>query len=98
MTKTFTDTNLPLFGALSVMGRSIVIHKAETGGPRWICANIRDTAAVTYALATFTYPVIGYVLLQQRVGDSGDTSVFVQLDYADGTLGRLAEFFMIIIC
>ena len=35
---TFTDTDLPLSGDMSVVGRSIVIHKAN--GDRWICANI----------------------------------------------------------
>lgn len=37
-----TDHNLPLFGPRSVIGRSVVIHKAATGG-RWVCANLRPT-------------------------------------------------------
>ena len=86
LSETYTDFNLPLFGFNSVMGRSIVIHKDETGGPRWVCVNIRDTAALTYALATFTFPVIGHVLLQQRMGESlSETSVYVELDYGDGS-------------
>ncbi|KAK7113211.1 uncharacterized protein [Littorina saxatilis] len=55
------------------------------GHDRWMCSTLHDTATFTYALATFKYPVIGHVLLRQRVGDDGDTSVYVMLDYADGS-------------
>ena len=86
LTATYTDFNLPLFGINSVMGRSIVIHKDETGGPRWVCANIKDTVSMTVAMATFTFPVIGHVLLQQHEGAAlSETSVYVELDYGDGT-------------
>ncbi|XP_070210384.1 uncharacterized protein [Littorina saxatilis] len=85
VTDTFRDFNLPLFGVHSVLGRSLVIHKDLAGGPRWVCTNIRDTAALTFALATFTFPVIGHVMLSQRVGEAeSETSVYVRLDYGDG--------------
>ncbi|XP_076458493.1 uncharacterized protein LOC143292195 [Babylonia areolata] len=67
ITDTFVDYNLPLVGALSVLGRSIVIHK--TDGSRWVCSTIRDTAKQSYALATFRFPVIGFVLFRQRGTD-----------------------------
>ena len=87
LSETYTDFNLPLFGWHSVLGRSLVIHRDQTGGPRWICANVRDTAASTFALATFTFPVIGHALLRQRLGEDGEgeTSVYVELDYGDGS-------------
>lgn len=66
--ETYLDWNLQLFGPNSVMGRSIVIHYDRTGAPRWVCTNFRDTAAITVAMATFTHPVIGYMLFQQRTG------------------------------
>jgi hypothetical protein len=34
----FSDTNLPLSGTFSVVGRSIVLR--DTSGARWVCANI----------------------------------------------------------
>ena len=34
------DSNLPLSGPYSIVGRSVVIHKAN--GERWVCANIID--------------------------------------------------------
>ena len=34
----YTDKDLPLSGLLSVVGRSIVIHK--NSGARWVCADI----------------------------------------------------------
>lgn len=83
---TYTDWNLPLFGHNSVLGRSLVIHNSTTGAPRWVCTNIVDTAAMTVALATFTYPVIGYVMFQQRQGEEmAETSVYTRLDYGDGS-------------
>lgn len=85
---TYTDFNLQLFGINSVLGRSIVIHYDQTGSPRWVCANLLDTSALTSALATFTYPVIGHVLLQQRMGEAeAETTVYYRLDYSDGATG-----------
>jgi Cu/Zn superoxide dismutase len=51
----YTDATLPLLGSMSVVGRSIVIHK--NNGDRWVCANI-GTAGTGY---TVTFPVkVGY--------------------------------------
>lgn len=83
---TYRDWNLQLFGPRSVLGRSLVIHKDLPNTPRWVCTNIRPTVTLTSALATFTFPVIGHVLFQQPVGEEdADTSVFVEMDYADGS-------------
>lgn len=36
----FTDSQLPMSGASSIIGRSIVIHKND--GRRWVCASIKQ--------------------------------------------------------
>ena len=38
--QTFVDPNLSLFGPLSIVGRSLVIHRGIPPENRWICANI----------------------------------------------------------
>ena len=82
---TVTDHNLPLFGPRSVVGRAIVIHKAE--GARWVCANLRSTAPQLRAAVTFRYPLVGEVVFEQEVDDFlADTSVLVTyLVYSDGS-------------
>ena len=77
----YTDFNLPLFGVNSVIGRSIVIHKAA-GGARWVCANIESTEEMRIAQITFTYPYIGYIVFQQPRADwyYAETQIYVELD------------------
>ena len=81
------DPTLTLFGPLSIVGRSIVIHKTPVP-QRWICANIDiyDQQLVT-AVATFTYPVAGRVIFRQAQDEPfSDTTVFVEsLLYSDGS-------------
>nr|XP_039259748.1 uncharacterized protein LOC120336197 isoform X1 [Styela clava] len=36
----FTDEYLPLSGAFSILGRSMVVHDPNAGAPRYACANI----------------------------------------------------------
>jgi aquaporin Z len=48
----YIDTELTLFGSASIVGRSIVIHKASVGAPRWVCATIGEARTVT---ATFAH-------------------------------------------
>ena len=67
------DTNLPLFGADSVLGRSIVISRASDG-ERWACASIGwgyapSEARQVAAIASFHHPAgyaYGYVRLVSR--------------------------------
>ena len=82
---TYTDSNLPMFGPNSIVGKSVVIHLAD-GGARWVCGNIVEKKAVVTAVATFKYPVSGYVLMRQIPDEEfAETSVFVSLDYTDGS-------------
>ncbi|CAG0915215.1 unnamed protein product [Notodromas monacha] len=80
------DSTLPLFGRNSVLGRSIVIHKANDKS-RFVCATIEDTRPLLKAQAIFHYPFTGVVMFAQAHGDpSGGTTVFVEdLVYVDGT-------------
>ena len=83
--ETYYDPNLPLFGVNSIVGRSLVIHKDLTGAPRWICATIQPMGSVITAVATFTYPVIGYMIMRQASRES-ETQIYAELNYASGAL------------
>jgi hypothetical protein len=91
----FNDTNLPLFGDHSIVGRSIVIHKKRKAA-RWACATVGwgfdpDEAREVRAIASFHHPdgfAWGYVRLRQVVYSSGattDTTVEVRLKYPGKT-------------
>ena len=55
---TSLDNNLYLFGPRSVTGRSIVIHRDDESGTRWVCATLHPelpgNAYTVVATATFT--------------------------------------------
>ncbi|KAG0723410.1 Superoxide dismutase [Cu-Zn] [Chionoecetes opilio] len=82
---TVTDHNLPLFGPRSVVGRGLVIHKAE--GARWVCANLRPMTPQIRAAVTFRYPLVGEIVFEQEADEPlSDTSVLVTyLVYSDGS-------------
>ena len=85
-----TDWILPLYGANSIIGRSIVIH--ATDGSRFACASIGYPGAVTMATANFFYPVIGQLVMYQTSADSAaDTVVMARLSYADGQTASAAH-------
>ncbi|XP_055867441.1 uncharacterized protein LOC106052162 isoform X1 [Biomphalaria glabrata] len=85
---TYTDWNLPLFGANSIIGRSLVIHHNDPAGSRWVCANVRPLYPVVTAKAIFKYPVIGQILFMQEMEEPDtETSTFIKLDYNDGRAG-----------
>eukprot|EP00964_Phaeocystis_antarctica_P165037 scaffold144288_cov232-Phaeocystis_antarctica.AAC.1 len=46
--KHFVDATLPLHGAYSVLGRSIVIHEAASPYNRWACATIPNRLKVRF--------------------------------------------------
>nr|CAB3260413.1 uncharacterized protein LOC100175270 [Phallusia mammillata] len=83
-TASFVDWNLPLFGSNSVVGRSIVIHRADT--TRWVCGNIGNpTETTTTAVVNFKSPAYGTMYLRQPSGQpDADTSVYVELANMDG--------------
>jgi Cu/Zn superoxide dismutase len=77
---TYSDGNLPLFGAKSIVGRSIVIHASD--GSRLACASIGYPGTPKVVTAVFTGPTIfGSIRLTQEASkSSADTSVFVHLN------------------
>ncbi|XP_052772106.1 uncharacterized protein LOC128211398 isoform X2 [Mya arenaria] len=81
--KNFTDPNLQLFGKNTIIGRSLVIHAAGDGS-RWICSTIWPTQDIpmTVAYSTFTYPVIGMIVLRQPKDQwHACTQIYMELDY-----------------
>lgn len=81
----FVDLNLPLFGANSIIGRSVVISDTVRDRLK-ICATINYPEAVMTAEATFHYPVYGRAIFKQLESDSlSETSVFIDLAYSDST-------------
>ena len=83
----YNDTNLPLFGANSIIGRSIVIHKMGKGD-RWACSSIGwgwdpDEADQVTAIASFHHPngyAWGYIRFSQVVyKDGSQTETIVQV-------------------
>jgi len=81
------DPTLTLFGPLSIIGRSVVIHKSPVP-KRWICTNIDvyNEELIT-AVAKFTYPIAGRVIFRQvKEEPFSDTFVYVEsLIYSDGS-------------
>ncbi|CAG7838672.1 unnamed protein product [Allacma fusca] len=86
VTSDYMDTNLPLFGPNSIIGRSIVIHRDSDGG-RWICGNILNTRELITAVATFKYPLVGSMYFMQEADNPfAETSIFINgLHYSDGS-------------
>lgn len=88
--RNFTDPNVQLYGKNTIIGRSLVIYKDEEASPRWICATIwpgNDTP-MNVAHATFTYPVIGHIVLRQPKGMwYAETQIYMELNY--GTMSTV---------
>ena len=85
--KNFTDQNLtvPIRGANSIMGRTLVLYK--DGTPR-ACSLISPDKVMLTAVAVFTMPVAGFVYLRQA-DESADTTIFVNLFHSnDAQSGR----------
>ncbi|XP_063809288.1 uncharacterized protein LOC135020952 [Pseudophryne corroboree] len=84
VTEQYTDTNLPLSGTHSVLGRSLVIHYAN--GSRMQCASflphLPPDGAWVRAAAEFGGKIRGRISLSQIVypdGGSSDTTILVDL-------------------
>lgn len=87
----YNDTNLPLFGYESLIGRSIVIHKKEKMA-RWACSTLErgyspNEAREIRAIASFHNPnghCYGYFKFSQLIGHDGsqsDTVIEIKLRY-----------------
>ena len=97
----YNDTNLPLYGQNSIIGRSIVVHKKEKGA-RWACASIGwgfspSEAKEIKAIASFHHPngfAWGFIKFRQVVyfdGTTSDTSMEVRLKYPGRTNTKITR-------
>ncbi|XP_074600091.1 superoxide dismutase family protein Rsod [Brevipalpus obovatus] len=84
----YIDTNLPLHGQHSIIGRSIVIHKKEKGN-RWICGTVEADernrgAREIVAIASFDDPqhlVSGFVRFRQyEFKDGAVSDTWLEID------------------
>lgn len=81
----FRDPSLPLFGANSIVGRSVVIHRGN--GARFVCASIGYPGDVSVARARFRSPVVGEIWFTQLADNPlSDVSVFLDLSYGNPAL------------
>ena len=80
--QTYFDPNIPLFGPLGIIGRSVVIHRNDGAGSRWACADIvltRPVVRVSYFVNTTS--LVGRVTFIQPADDPfADTTVVVELE------------------
>ena len=97
----YNDTNLPMFGLNSIIGRSIVIHK-KSKGERWACASLGwgfdpDEAKQVSSIASFHHPngfAWGYIRFRQVIysdGSKTDTSMEVRLKYPGKSNNKLTQ-------
>ncbi|RWS31303.1 uncharacterized protein B4U80_11343, partial [Leptotrombidium deliense] len=78
------DMNLPLFGINSIIGRSVVLLKPNN--ERWVCATIGYPRPTITAVAKFVYPIVGEIVIRQEKDNPwSESTVLVELNYADGT-------------
>ncbi|XP_045506507.1 uncharacterized protein LOC123702765 isoform X2 [Colias croceus] len=91
-TAVYNETQLSLYGAYSILGRSVAIHKtvSHTRDRRWACSSIErgyspSEAREIRAIASFHHPggfAHGYIRLTQLIhndGSTSDTTVEVKL-------------------
>ena len=78
----FYDPNIPLFGPLGIVGRSVVIHRDDEAGTRWVCADIvhtRPVVTVTFSIESSSFR--GEVTLVQPADDPlADTIITIDLE------------------
>lgn len=82
----FVDPNVPLFGPLGIIGRSVVIHRNGPTGSRWTCADIvltRPVIQVSYVINSTG--LMGRVTFLQLADDPfADTTIVVELEVIGG--------------
>ena len=74
------DVNITLFGADSIVGRSVGVADA-TDDAVFACATIKATGMVNVLQASFNSSIIGKAVFSQAVG-SASTSIAVELTNA----------------
>ena len=80
----FVDMYLPLYGAYSIVGRSVVISRKHRG--RWVCANIEYGSDVTVAYSPFRHVLVGNIYFIEPYVPINFTNVFTSLSYQNGSV------------
>ncbi|KAM4698728.1 LOW QUALITY PROTEIN: uncharacterized protein WCC33_014269 [Rhinophrynus dorsalis] len=80
------DTNLPLYGTNSIIGRSVVLSKAD--GLGWVCSTIWQEGDVWVASASFHKGVIGRVMFRQPKGGPDEELYLVELSSVSGLTSK----------
>ena len=74
----YVDPNVPLFGAFSILGRSIVIHEDDAHGTCFICSNIQRIGQVVQVKTIIdTDTFSGSVIFSQPADDPYSESTIV---------------------
>ena len=78
--QSFTDPNLSLFGPLTPIGRSLLIHRGT--GERWICSNFElhgvKILSLKYNFVGGSFPVEGDVVIR-RVEGRDESKILVDI-------------------
>eukprot|EP00466_Bigelowiella_natans_P012156 jgi/Bigna1/128716/aug1.7_g3424 len=83
--QTYNDTNLPLSGKYSVVGRSIVLHR-NSDGSRYACATILPTLRFKTIRAIFDTDVRGVMTFsQERFDSKADSWVLADIEHSTST-------------
>ncbi|XP_055337780.1 uncharacterized protein LOC129587863 [Paramacrobiotus metropolitanus] len=81
----YVDENLPLFGSLSIIGRTLVIYNNSVNGSRWMCSSVWSRGETVTARVRFFYTVGGEIFLRQAADDwRSETTIFGNLFYTNG--------------
>ncbi|XP_071793384.1 uncharacterized protein [Asterias amurensis] len=91
VSEVYMDSNLDLSGLRSVNGRSMVIHRDDVTGSRWVCTDIdrvlTDDDFTLVARASFSGDSISGVVIMRQTryasGYVGDTTLEVDLSAAE---------------
>ncbi|XP_030019565.2 uncharacterized protein LOC115439736 [Manduca sexta] len=78
----YNETQISLFGAYSILGRSVVLHKKTRDRRRWACSSIErgyspSEAREIRGIASFHHPggfAYGYIRMTQLIHNDGSTS------------------------
>lgn len=76
------DSNLPLFGYFSVVGRAVVVYAPD--GPPLGCSNLDLEDSMTTAYATFDVPLQGQFILRQPIDQCfTDAYIYIEISRPD---------------
>lgn len=78
----YKDSQLKLYGEYSIVGRSIVIHKADPDSTRWVCADIKAKSGTAAKAYNYNGRRLLYGAAPEMESDTGE-------GYSSSAMGRL---------